>query len=306
MLIAIFIMVFASCFMLLYTFFSVANRDKQSIETRLHRIKKLGITNDDEELSQPLLTRVIRPMLDSMGKAMMKITPREMLASLENKVIRAGNPGKLSVKEWANVQALLVTILPLITFIVCKNSGVKGGTIILFILSEIAMGFVLPSFILGKIITSRQTTILNSLPDVIDLITVSVEAGLGFDGALLKVVEKKPGPLASEFEKVLQEIKVGRQKKDSLRDMSQRLDIQDFTAFTGAIIQADQFGVGIAKVLRIQSDQMRLKRKQRAQEKAMKIPVKMLIPMVVFIFPTLFIVLLGPVVIKLIEQFSAM
>ena len=103
-----------------------------------------------------------------------------------------------------------------------------------------------------------------------------------------------------------QEIKVGRNKRDALREMAKRLDIQDFTTFIGAIIQADQFGVGIAQVLRIQSEQIRLKRKQRAQERAMKVPVKMLIPMVVFIFPTLFVVLLGPVVIKLIEQFSSM
>jgi tight adherence protein C len=122
----------------------------------------------------------------------------------------------------------------------------------------------------------------------------------------MKVVEKKPGPLAEEFDRVLQEIKVGRNKKDALRDMAKRLDIQDFTTFVGAIVQADQFGVGIAQVLRIQSEQIRLKRKQRAQERAMKVPVKMLIPMVVFIFPTLFVVLLGPVVIRLIEQFAGM
>ncbi len=306
MLILIFIMVFASCCMIFYTIVSLVNKDKLSISSRLEAIKKSRLTIDNEELNQPLLTRVIRPMLDYMGRAMMKITPGEMLASLESKVIKAGSPGNLTVKEWANIQALIVTVLPLLTYIVTRGSGVKTGTLILFIASEIALGFILPGFILGKLLTTRQKTILNSLPDVIDLITVSVEAGLGFDGALMKVVDKKPGPLADEFDKVLQEIKVGRQKKDALRDMSQRLDIQDFTAFAGSIIQADQFGVGIANVLRIQSEQMRLKRKQRAQERAMKVPVKMLIPMVVFIFPTLFIVLLGPVVLKLIEQFSAM
>jgi len=153
---------------------------------------------------------------------------------------------------------------------------------------------------------ARQKVILNSLPDVIDLLTVSVEAGLGFDGALMKVVEKKPGPLASEFDKVLQEIKVGKPKRDALRDLAQRIDIQDFTAFIGAVVQADQFGVAIANVLRIQAEQIREKRRQRARERAMKVPVKMLIPMVVFIFPTLFIVLLGPVVLQIIEQFGGM
>jgi tight adherence protein C len=292
--------------MLLYALFMLINKDKRYIASRLDGIKKSRSTEDDSELDQPLLSRVVRPMLDYMGRAMMKITPGEMLSSLENKIIKAGNPGNLTVKEWVNIQALLITILPFLTLIAFRNSGVPAGTVIMLILSEAAMGFVLPGFILGKMLTARQKIILNSLPDVIDLITVSVEAGLGFDGALMKVVDKKPGPLASEFDKVLQEIKVGRQKKDALRDMAQRIDIQDFTAFVGAIIQADQFGVGIANVLRIQSEQMRLRRKQRAQERAMKVPVKMLIPMVVFIFPTLFIVLLGPVVIKLIEQFASM
>jgi tight adherence protein C len=127
---------------------------------------------------------------------------------------------------------------------------------------------------------------------------------MSFDGALVRVVEKKPGPLASELEKVIQEIKVGRQKKDALSDMAKRLDIGELTTFIGAVVQADQFGVGIANVLKIQAEQMREKRKQRAQEKAMKAPVKMLIPMVMFIFPTLFVVLLGPVVIQIIEEFS--
>ena len=306
MLALIIIMTFISCFMLLFALFMLINKDKRYIASRLDGIKKSRSTEDDSELDQPLLSRVVRPMLDYMGRAMMKITPGEMLSSLENKIIKAGNPGNLTVKEWVNIQALLITILPFLTLIAFRNSGVPAGTVIMLILSEAAMGFVLPGFILGKMLTARQKIILNSLPDVIDLITVSVEAGLGFDGALMKVVDKKPGPLASEFDKVLQEIKVGRQKKDALRDMAQRIDIQDFTAFVGAIIQADQFGVGIANVLRIQSEQMRLRRKQRAQERAMKVPVKMLIPMVVFIFPTLFIVLLGPVVIKLIEQFASM
>ncbi len=306
MLVLIFILAFVSCFMLIYAFFSLVNKDKESIAARLEGIKKSKLENYNEELNQPLLSRVIRPMIDYMGRAMMRITPGEMVSSLENKIVKAGSPGNLTVKEWVNIQAVIVTVLPVFTFIAFRSSGVKAGTIIMLIAAEIAMGFVLPGYILGKMLTARQKTILNSLPDVIDLITVSVEAGLGFDGALMKVVDKKPGPLAAEFDKVLQEIKVGRQKKDALRDMSQRIDIQDFTAFVGAIIQADQFGVGIANVLRIQSEQMRLRRKQRAQERAMKVPVKMLIPMVVFIFPTMFIVLLGPVVIKLIEQFASM
>ena len=304
MLIVIFVLVFASCFMVLYSLMAYIQRDKLSVASRLEGIKQLNIGAVNTELNQPLFTRVLRPMLDSMGKAMVKITPGELLTSLESKIVKAGNPGNMAVKDWLNIQALLVIGLPVITFMVGRYSNMPTGNILLFILAEAALGFVLPGFILGKILTARQKVILNSLPDVIDLLTVSVEAGLGFDGALLKVIDKKTGPLASEFDKVLQEIKVGRLKKDALRDMSQRVDLQDFTAFVGAVVQADQFGVGIANVLRIQAEQIRQKRRQRAQEKAMKAPIKMMIPMVLFIFPTLFIVLLGPVVIQLMEQFA--
>lgn len=302
----IFLLTFASCFTLAYSVMSIIGRDELVISSRLQSISNSRAKNEDTELDQPLISRVIRPMLDYLSKAIMRITPREMVSSLENKINKAGNHGNLAVKDWVNIQAVLVIGIPMLTYIALRNTGISAGSMLLFLVAEAAMGFVLPGFILGKILTARQKKILNTLPDVIDLITVIVEAGLGFDGALIKVVEKKPGPLAFEFDRVLQEIKVGRNKRDALREMAKRLDIQDFTTFIGAIIQADQFGVGIAQVLRIQSEQIRLKRKQRAQERAMKVPVKMLIPMVVFIFPTLFVVLLGPVVIKLIEQFSSM
>lgn len=304
MLIVIFMLVFASCFMMLYSIIAYSQKGKSSISSRLEGIGKFNTEAINTELTQPLFTRVLGPMLDSMGKAMMRITPGELLATLESKIIKAGNPANMAVKDWLNIQALLVIGLPVLTLSVGKYFSLPAGNLLLFILAEVAMGFVLPGFILGKMIKARQKIILNSLPDVLDLLTVSVEAGLGFDGALLKVVDKKPGPLASEFEKVLQEIKVGRQKKDALRDMAKRIDLEDLTTFVGAIVQADQFGVGIANVLRIQAEQMRQKRRQRAQEKAMKAPVKMLIPMVLFIFPTLFIVLLGPVVIQLMDQFG--
>lgn len=304
MLVVIFVLVFASCFMVLYSIMVYTQRDKLTVASRLEGISTSNIGAINTELNQPLFTRVLRPMLDSIGKAMMKITPGELLTSLKSKIGKSGNPGNMAIKDWLNIQALLIIGLPVLTLLFGRYFNMPSGNLLLFILAEVALGFVLPGFILGKILTARQKVILNSLPDVIDLLTVSVEAGLGFDGALLKVVDKKPGPLASEFEKVLQEIKVGKQKKDALRDMAQRVDLQDLTAFVGAIVQADQFGVGIANVLRIQAVQMRQKRRQRAQEKAMKAPIKMLIPMVLFIFPTLFIVLLGPVVIQLIEQFS--
>lgn len=297
-------MAFLSGFAIFYSILTFAQQSKLTVYSRLEGIQKYNITVENTELSQPLFSRVLRPLLDSMGKAVLKITPGELVASLEHKVIKAGNPGNLAVKDWVNLQAVLVLGLPVLTLLMGWFFNAPMTKLLVLLFTEFVMGFVIPGFILSKIVKSRQKIIQNSLPDVIDALTVSVEAGLSFDGALLKVVDKKPGPLAAEFEKVLQEIKVGRQKKDALRDMSQRVDIQDLSAFIGAVIQADQFGVGIANVLRIQAAQMRMKRRQSAQEKAMKAPIKMLIPMIIFIFPTLFIVLLGPVILQLMEQFG--
>jgi len=297
---------FASCFLLCYGIMSCIRADRISISLRLKSIAKSNNANDNSELDKPLFTRVLRPMLDNIGKVMVRITPAQMVSSLEKKITKAGNPGNMGVKSWINIQALLAIGLPIITLLAVRKAIVPAGTVMALILSEVVLGFVLPGFILGKILKARQNTILNSLADVIDLLTVSVEAGLSFDSALMKVIEKKPGPLAKEFEKTLQEIKVGKLKRDALKDLAQRVDVQDFTSFIGAVVQADQFGIAIANVLRIQAGQIREKRRQRTRERAAKVPVKMLIPMVVFIFPVLFIVLLGPVVLQLMEQFSGM
>lgn len=148
----------------------------------------------------------------------------------------------------------------------------------------------------------RQVDMAKELPDVLDLLTVSVESGLGFDAALQKVVKKTKGPISGEFNKTLQEIKMGKTRRDALRDLGDRTGVEDLNTFIGAIIQADQLGVSIGNVLRIQSKQMRQIRKQRIEEKAMKAPIKMLLPMVFFIFPTLFLVLLGPAAIQLVES----
>ena len=139
------------------------------------------------------------------------------------------------------------------------------------------------------------------MPDVLDLLTVSVEAGLGFDAALQRVVQKMTGAISVEFAKTLQEIKMGKHRREALRDLGLRTGIDDLNTFISAIVQADQLGVSIGNVLRVQSEQMRRKRRQRIEEKAMKAPIKMLIPMVLFIFPTIFIVLLGPAAMQMIE-----
>ncbi|MCL4440785.1 MAG: type II secretion system F family protein, partial [Firmicutes bacterium] len=167
-----------------------------------------------------------------------------------------------------------------------------------------AAGWHLPEFYLRQKIQERKTAVEKTLPDVLDLITVSVEAGMGFDGALLKVVDKGKGILASEFSQVLHECRMGKPRREAMRDMADRIGVDDLSTFAGAVIQAEQLGLGLTNVLRLQSEQMRRKRRQRAEEMAMKAPVKMVIPMVLFIFPTIFVVLLGPAIINLIGVFT--
>ena len=168
------------------------------------------------------------------------------------------------------------------------------------------MGWLIPDFGLKAKSDRRQVQIQKSLPDTLDLLCVSVEAGLGFDAAVAKVVEKSTGPLAEEFGRLLQEIRMGKPRRAALKDMAHRSQVEDLSTFITAIIQADQLGVSIGNVLNIQSQEMRRKRRQRAEEAAMKAPIKMLFPLIFFIFPALFVVLLGPALIQIMEALQGM
>jgi tight adherence protein C len=158
------------------------------------------------------------------------------------------------------------------------------------------MGYSFPAYWLGGKIKARKKQIFRSLPDAIDLLTISVEAGLGFDQALQRVTEKWDDDLAREFRRVLSEMRVGKLRRDALREMAYRCDVNELSIFVASIIQADQLGVSLSKVLRIQADQMRIRRRQMAEELARKAPIKMLFPMVFLIFPSVYIVILGPAV----------
>jgi tight adherence protein C len=176
--------------------------------------------------------------------------------------------------------------------------------IIEFALIGFVFGLLAPNYWLKSRIKQRQEEIVRTLPDILDLIMVSVEAGLGFDAAIMKVVEKQKGALATEFSTVLQEIKIGKPRRDALRDMARRNNIEDLSNVIAALVQADQLGISIGGVLRNQAKQVRQKRRQRAQEQAQKAPVKIMIPLVFFIFTSVFIVILGPAMITILEYLS--
>ena len=176
------------------------------------------------------------------------------------------------------------------------------GTGILLAGVGLGIGYIAPEFWLGGRVRKRQKAILMMIPDALDLLTISVRAGLGFDAALGKVVEKLKGPLTEEFRRALAEVRVGKARREALRDIIPRTEVVPLTNFIGAIIQAEQLGVSISKVLQVQSEQLRIERRQRAEEMAAKAPIKMLFPLVGCIFPSLFIVILGPAVILIMQN----
>src|SRR5258705_5714538 len=185
--------------------------------------------------------------------------------------------------------------------------GVLAGQItqgLLLALVGAGIGYLAPEFWLGRRVKARQKAILMGIPDALDLLTISVRAGLGFDAALGKVVEKLKGPLVDEFRRALAEVRVGKARREALRDIVPRTEVQPLTNFISAIIQAEQLGVSISKVLQVQSEQLRIERRQRAEEQAAQAPIKMLFPLVGCIFPSLFVVILGPALILIMQNLA--
>lgn len=298
---------FISLTFFLYSILNLKGNKNTGILQRLNYIKNQNEDSmPEDEYSKSFKERVIKPVLESVGKAMLRLAPGEMIAKMENKIVMAGKPYNWGVKNWLGIQAFMILGLPILILLFYIQFRMDISNLLMIVFALALIGLLYPNMILNGKIRKRQSEVTKSLPDIMDLLTVSVEAGLTFDSALSKVVEKMPGSLAREFETVLQEIKVGKTKKEALYQLADRIGVQDLRSFVSAVVQADQLGVSLGRVLRLQSEQIRQNRKQRISEKAMKAPIKMLIPMVIFIFPTIFIVLLGPVVINLIEMFAKM
>jgi len=265
--------------------------------TKLHIKKRLETyTSESEkcnlppELNRPLKDRILLPIFQGLTRIFSKIISGDKKQAYEIRLQAPGNPSGLHAEGFL-VLKYLVLFLALLLGILMRNG--------LFIFLFLMMGILVPDLFLKSNEKKRKDLILKSLPDVLDLLSVSVEAGLGFDSALQKVIEKSSGPLTDEFEKALQEINIGKPRREALRDMADRVNVDDVRIFLGSVIQADQLGVSIGNVLRLQSKQVRVNRRMRAEETAQKAPIKILIPLVLFIFPTILIVLLGPAVIKL-------
>jgi tight adherence protein C len=283
---------------LLITYGVAARPSEDAVQARLSQLVVQARSLEEMEMQQPFYDRVMRPMIQRLSRAGRR-QEGGAIARIDAKLERAGYPGGLRGADWVGVKLLVLigfAILGFLLGLLLLQQFVLG---LLFALVGAAIGYIAPEFWLGRKMKARSLGMVLQLPDALDLLTISVEAGLGFDAALAKVVEKMEGPLVDEFRQALAEVRMGRPRREALRDLATRADAQPVSNFIGAIVQAEQLGVPIAKVLQIQSNQLRIERRQRAEEAAAKAPVKMLFPMVGCIFPTIFIVILGPAVVTL-------
>lgn len=306
MLIFLLILGFITGSAFIYGIYYLLAADRLLLEKRLNQIKQKSFLRNEinEELQQPFLDRVIRPLLRWISTIIGRFIPVKKRIDLEKKLLLAGKPMGLNSTEFISLYYAMAVMFGLIGFGAAFWGRMNIFSQMLFGLWGFLLGYIIVEFYLRTKTRSRQDQILKELPDVLDLLTVSVEAGLGFDSALSRVVQKVKGPISLEFSTALQEIRMGKQRKDALKDLGNRTGVEELNTFIGAIIQADQLGVSIGNVLRVQSTQQRNTRRQKIEEKAMKAPIKMLLPMVFFIFPTIFIVILAPAVIQMVQDFA--
>jgi tight adherence protein C len=276
------------------------------LEERLSEFAARGetVSLEEIELSQPFSQRIVVPIAKRLGEFVMRFTPQNAITSMSRKVELAGNPGNVDPAVFFALRFVgipLGGIFIILAYIAPPGSFLDGKGLLLGLPAAI-LGFYLPDLLLQTRIDRRQKEIRKAMPDGLDLLTICVEAGLGFDAAMSKLYEKWDNELGRAFGRVVREIQLGKLRREALRDMADRLGVTEMSSFVAAVIQSEQLGVSMAQVLRIQADQMRIRRRQIAEEAAHKAPIKMLIPMAVFIFPALCIVLMAPAILILIES----
>ena len=276
-----------------------------TIETRItdFRQRAVGYESDLVDLELPFADRVLRPSIDAISRAFGSILPASLLANVQQQLIMAGNPMSLNafVTFWA---VLLATFggMGLMAFVLLPPEMMIQKLVAIPML--LMLGWMFPRLWLKGKMGARQKMVLKGLPDAMDLVTTCVEAGLGLDAALARVAEKTEGPFAAELQYMMRDIALGKLRREAMQELAQRIGVEELSTFIMSIVQAEQLGVGIAQVLRVQSDQLRTKRRQKAEKSAHEAPIKMLFPLVFFIFPAFLIVILGPAGIRIAESFG--
>jgi tight adherence protein C len=276
--------------------------ERSVVRSSLRRLEGYEVENvRDQELLKPVRERAVAPAVEKLTDLGRRFTPTGYVDKVRMKFVYAGEPSPDAVDRFLATQVMGVVIAVVVSVVaIVAFEGLFRWAIIGFAL---LLGFLGPSATLNRRVADRQHQLRIKLPDVLDLLTISVEAGLGFEQALDRTVAAVPGPLSEEFARMLGEVRAGSSRADAMRAMELRCNVPEVRSFVLAILQADTFGVSIGRVLRAQADEMRIKRRQLAQEQAQKAPVKMLIPMVFCIFPALFVIVLGPAVINIYQKF---
>jgi tight adherence protein C len=299
------IAVFAALALVMVAVFGQAE-EKATVRASLRRIGELesNETLRERELADPMVERVLLPVGRSLVGLGRRFTPSDYVDKTRRKLQVAGRPSTDDLDRYLAIRVVSFALIPVWFFLAWFVLPLEGMARIgvfglLAVVSAIG-----PDAWLNRAMADRQHLIRVSLPDILDLLVISVEAGLGFEQALDRTVSAVPGPLSDEFNRMLGEVRAGATRADAMRALDARTDVPEVRSFVLAIIQADTFGVSIGRVLRSQADEMRVKRRQLAQEEAQKAPVKMLIPMVFCIFPSLFVVIIGPAVINIYENFK--
>ncbi len=301
----ILILAILSFFAAAYFLLSGLTVQQKEIAVSMKKARRYGMRDQREiQTRKSVNDRVVGPATDKIANVTMKVLPKTDPIQIHNRLMAAGLGQSMTAQMYLALKGGLVAVFAgggfllglvgIIPFAAGMMIGVGGA----------AVGFIAPDFYINSRVRGRKTIMQAELPNVLDLLCVSVEAGLGFDSALVKLSERMTGPLVDEFNLVLHEMRIGESRSSALKNLSERCEVPEVAQFCRAIIQADQLGIALSRILRVQSVDMRIKRQLAAEEKAMKAPVKMLFPTVIFIFPSMFVVALGPAALQLMNTFS--
>ena len=281
--------------------------ERSTVRATLRQLDGYELENQrDSEMLVPLADRALLPVLHGLTDLGRRFTPVGYIEKVRLKFVYAGESGADAVDRFLAIRVVtaVLAVLSFLAVFIFNVLGLEGMSKLLVGLLSVMVFLVGPDSWLNRKVADRQHQLQITLPDVLDLLTISVEAGLGFEQAMDRVIDAVPGPLSDEFSRMLGETRAGSNRADAMRAMDDRCNVPELRSFVLAILQADTFGVSIGRVLRAQSEEMRIKRRQLAQEKAQKAPVKMLIPMVFCIFPALFVVVLGPAALNIKDNFK--
>lgn len=295
---------FITMFLIIYGVAILANSKQLLLRSRLKQIENIHQPNHEEEKISSFKERIISPFYNSVSTIILNIAPKQKITALNKKLEKAGLLKNNNAQKWLYTKSMLSFLVSAVVVLLSLSVDpniFKALAVGIIVMITINTFF---NFYLSKRIEERKRLILKDLPYTLDLITVSVEAGLSFDGAMARVVNNINGELCDEFSKALKEIKMGIERKTALKNLSDRCEVKELSMFISALIQADDLGVSLGRVLRIEASNLREHRKQVAREKAMKAPIKMLFPLIFFIFPSIFIIILGPAVIRIVKIFG--